>query len=81
MKSYDQSYNQSNLIRTILYYNLSQTGFSYLSPDLLDLRFQKTFQINLLNQHSKSTYKINIFIVLVAPLACGMLLFLTNIYM
>ena len=75
MKSHDQSHDRSNLIGTISYYNSSQGCISYSSPDLPNLTFQITFQINLSNQPFESTYTINL---LAAPRACGTLLFLTN---
>ncbi len=53
MKSYDQSRDGSNLIRTISYHNSSQGWLSHQSPDLSNLPnqpFESTFWINLYNQ-------------------------------
>ena len=56
MKSYDQSRDRSNLIRTISYHYSFQGYFSHLSPDLLNLTFQTTFHIKFLNQLFESTF-------------------------
>ena len=85
MRSYDQSRDGSNLIRTILYYNSSQGWLSHPSPDLPNLTFQTIFWINLSNLLFESTFRINFSNQLfestdainlsAAPRACGILLF------
>ena len=63
MRSHDWSRDRSNLIGTISYHNLSQSGLliNHLLPDLPNLLGQSsksTFQINLLNQSTQSTFSL-----------------------
>ncbi len=80
MKSYNQSRDGSNLIKTISDYywsHIPQNWLSHQSPDLPNQ--PSNFRINFSNQLFKSTYVINLLIDLAAPLAYGTLLLLTNI--
>ncbi len=58
---------------------LSHQSLDYLIFQINLPTFGSTFRINLLNQPFESIYAINLFIKLAAPLACGILLPLTNV--
>ena len=64
IRSNDWSRDRSNLIRTILYHNLSQGGplinYPLLDlPNILGRSSKSTFQINFLNQLMQSTFSLN----------------------
>ncbi len=72
--------DRSKLIKTIsdhYWSRISQDWLTHQSSDLPNQSFD--FRINFSNQLFESTYAISLLIKSAAPLACGMLLSLTNV--